>query len=98
MSWAIYDGKVEVTKENLAHSLWFDNIGLPSYGEGFDRVTRGTIQVIDDKIRIDVYADAGDPEIAIEHINTILSRAGFGDDARLVEVFLQGDCFSKRMM
>jgi len=98
ISWAIHSGKVEVTKEKVLHPIWFEKIGLPSSGKAFDNVTRGTLYDYEDKIKIYVYADAGTPEIAMEYVNTIIEKAGFANDPRLVEMFLEGDCFSKRMM
>ncbi|MCK5643795.1 MAG: hypothetical protein KAJ19_23545, partial [Gammaproteobacteria bacterium] len=95
-SWAIHNGKVETTKQKLLHPVWFEKIGLPSYGPAFDKISRGTLIVFDDKIRIDAYAGAGTPEDALEYINTIMGKIGLAKDARPVEVFLQGDCLSRR--
>jgi len=39
--WAIYNGKIYTTDEEDEHDKWFEDIGLPSYGEEYDSITRG---------------------------------------------------------
>jgi len=98
VSWAIHNGEVKATKKKILHSLWFDEIGLPSSGYRFDMVTRGTLQILEGSIRVDIYADAGNPNIALEYINTIIDRSGLSVDDRSVDVFIQGDCFSRKIL
>ncbi len=46
--WAYYRGifysmPFDEHNQNLDHVSWFDEIGLPHYGPGFDRIVRGRL-------------------------------------------------------
>ena len=75
--WAVSKGRVYMTQEAIPHTLWFDNIGLPSHGQLFDRVNRGYFIIDNNILRLVAYAPYGDMYEFDDYQNRILDKIGF---------------------
>ena len=74
-NWAIYQNKLYAIQGKKLHALWFEDIGLPSWGEAYDKVPRGWYEIDNDELSLVVYNE-GYPQ----HVDTL-----FRNENRLVE-------------
>lgn len=73
--WAIYQGVVYVnSKYPDTHIAWFERIDLPSYGNEFDKVTRGTFALEGDVLYVARNSGAGSAEDLVDQQNRLAEK------------------------
>lgn len=88
--WAIYDGRVYVTTEPTSHEGWFYNIGLPDFGEAFDRITRGYFTIDDEVLRVVKYTGLGKEDEFADYTNRLIDRIKHEDLYTELQVVEEG--------